>query len=89
MKNPTSIHEDVGLIPDLDHWVKISRIAMSCSVCGRCGLDPALQAGSCSSNLTLSLENSICRECGPKKQKKKKREREREKEKEKEKITQV
>jgi len=22
IRNPTSIHEDVGLIPGLDHWVK-------------------------------------------------------------------
>ena len=34
--NPTSIHEDVSLIPGLTQWVKRSGIAMSCGVgCSR------------------------------------------------------
>ena len=33
--NPTSIHEDVGLIPDLAQWLKGSSIAVSCGVGGR------------------------------------------------------
>ena len=36
----------------------------------------AVSASSCSSNLTPSLDTSICHRCGPKKKKKKKRERE-------------
>ena len=35
--NPTSIHEDVGLIPGLAHWV-----AVSCGVGGKCSSDPSL-----------------------------------------------
>ena len=58
-KNPTSDHEDVGLIP---------------------GIAVALvQAGSYSSDLTLSLGTSICCGCGPKKKKKKKKKKEKEK----------
>ena len=37
VKNLTSIHEDVHLIPGLIHGV-----AASCGVGHRCGLDPAL-----------------------------------------------
>ena len=40
--NPTSIHEDVGLIPCLIRWVKGSSSALSCDVGHRGGSDPAL-----------------------------------------------
>ena len=40
--NPINIHENVGLIPGLDQWVKGFSVAMSCSVGHRCGSDPAL-----------------------------------------------
>ena len=40
--NPTSIHEDVILIPGLTQWVKDHGVAVSCGVVRRCSSDPAL-----------------------------------------------
>ena len=42
VKNLTSIHEDVGLVPGLAHWVKGSSIAVSCGVSRRRGSDLVL-----------------------------------------------
>ena len=41
-KNPTSIHEDVGLIPDLTQCVKDPGIATKCDISCRCSWNLAL-----------------------------------------------
>ena len=38
--NPTCIHEDMGLIPGPDQWVKASGFAVTCGTGRRLGLDP-------------------------------------------------
>ena len=42
LTNPTSFHEDRGLIPGIAQWVKGFNIAVSCGVDCRPGLDPVL-----------------------------------------------
>ena len=46
VKNPTSVHEDVGLIPGLAQWALLTGIAVSCGLGHRCGTEAA-QIPSC------------------------------------------
>ena len=68
--NPTSVYEDSGLIPGLS-GLRIRRCCeLWCRLQMWLGSQVAVamvQAGSCSSDLTPSLENfHMLRECGPK-----------------------
>ena len=42
VKKPSSIHEDVGLIPGLTYWVKDLALLLSCCIGCTCGSDVAL-----------------------------------------------
>ena len=64
VKNPTSIHEDEGLIAGHTQWVIGSGLAVAVAV---------VVASSCSSDSATSLGTSISLRYGPKKKKKKKK----------------
>ena len=70
IKNLTSTHEDVGLIPSLAPWVKDSACCkLWCRVHVQLGSGVAVaQASSCISDSTPSLGTSICHRFGPKRQ---------------------
>ena len=71
--NPTSIHVDSGLIPGPLSGLRIRRYrelqCRSQTWLGSGIVMAVVQASSCSSNLTPSLETSMCHGCGPKKKK--------------------
>ena len=64
VKNLTSIHEDVDLIPGLAQWLRIrcfhEQLCMSQMRLRSSVAVAVAKAGSCSSNSALSLETSIC-----------------------------
>ena len=66
IKNPTSIHENVGLIPEL------SELRIQCCHKLWCRLQMWLGSVGRSSDLTPSLGTSMWHGCGPKKEEKKK-----------------
>ena len=73
VKNPASIYEDVGWIPGLAQWIRL-RIQCYHKLWHRSQMLPGsgvavAQAGSCSSNLTPSLETSTCHRYSCKKEK--------------------
>ena len=71
LKNLTRMHEDVDSLPGLARWVKdlaLRELWCRSQMWLRSGVGVALaEAESCNSNLTPSLETSICHKCGPKK----------------------
>ena len=72
VKNPTSIYEDVGPIPGLTQWIKVSSVAANYGVGHGCGADLG-GAGGCSSDPPLGRGTSIGGGGNPKKKKKKKK----------------
>ena len=66
VKDLTSLHEDVALIPGLAQWGQGSSVAVAVAVAVEL-------AGSCSSDSTPRLGTSICYRCSPTKKRKKER----------------
>ena len=78
VKNPTSVHEEVGSIPGVAQWLRgavLLQAETQSQMWLGSGVVTLVQAGSFSSDSTPGLGTSVCCGCSPKK-KKKKRERE-------------
>ena len=79
VKNPTSIHEDVGWISGVTQWVKGSGTATSCGVGRTCSSDLALLWLWCrpaaATPIQPLLGTSIYHRCGPKKTKRQQKKR--------------
>ena len=75
VKNLTSIHKDLVLIPGLTQCVKnlaLPQAAAQSQIWPGSGIAEAVvQASRCSSDSTPSLGTSMCHRCGPKKKKEK------------------
>ena len=81
--NPTSIHEDVGLIPGSASGLRIQRCCeLWCRLQTRLGSRMAVAvASSCGSDSTPTLGTFICCICGPEKKKDKKKDKKQQKKK--------
>ena len=65
VKNPTSIHEDAGLIPGLPQGVKDLALLQAVEIGHGCGCGCRSQLQLWFNPLIPSVEMSICLRCGP------------------------